>query len=398
MQVCHHVYLLLLLPLCLARIPLIIDTDMDFDVNDLGALCLANILQDLGEVSLLAVVHNTGYSKAIGAVSVINHYFDSDSTLLGAFKGSFAANATHGHYIQELVDHWPSPVQDYSQVEEAVPILRQALATAEDRSVVIASIGFLTNLASLMSSPGDQYSDLTGRQLVKEKVRRLAVMGGYYPDSKDGEDGSEFNFDCGKNYLGPPLECYGSARKAISSIPGDVEVIFSGFEIGDTVMSGGAMTWCHDSSNPCRQAFIDTLGPGENVQSWDMIVVLMAVRGEGEVGCRKDGQGGVNWVGEGGENQWMDGTDSNQTYLVLETDPGLVGERIDRLLCLNKRREIGQEEFVRNEDQEDIEEEKKDEDKKEKEEEVKDEKEGEDEKEEQDKKHKKEQENEEDIS
>ena len=32
-------------------------------------------LQDLGEVELLAVVHSTGYPTAIGAVSVINHYF-----------------------------------------------------------------------------------------------------------------------------------------------------------------------------------------------------------------------------------------------------------------------------------------------------------------------------------
>ena len=73
---------------------MILDTDMDFDVDDVGALCLVHSLQvaiyftlhfrsklddyslqDLGEVELLAVVHSTGYPTAIGAVSVINHYF-----------------------------------------------------------------------------------------------------------------------------------------------------------------------------------------------------------------------------------------------------------------------------------------------------------------------------------
>ena len=108
---------------------LILDTDMDFDVDDVGALCLAHSLQvkqfilsetsnfypllclisdagpwrtysitnecdfcalkDLGEAELVAVVHSTGYPTAIGAVSVINHFFGRDDILLGAFKGEF---------------------------------------------------------------------------------------------------------------------------------------------------------------------------------------------------------------------------------------------------------------------------------------------------------------------
>ena len=83
---------------------MILDTDMDFDVDDVGALCLAHSLQvhmnvlknmyvffmqDLGEAELLAVVHSTGYPTAIGAVSVINHFFGRDDILLGAFKGEF---------------------------------------------------------------------------------------------------------------------------------------------------------------------------------------------------------------------------------------------------------------------------------------------------------------------
>ena len=47
------------------------------------------LLQDLGEAELLAVVHSTGYPTAIGAVSVINHFFGRDDILLGAFKGEF---------------------------------------------------------------------------------------------------------------------------------------------------------------------------------------------------------------------------------------------------------------------------------------------------------------------
>ena len=46
-------------------------------------------MKDLGEAELVAVVHSTGYPTAIGAVSVINHFFGRDDILLGAFKGDF---------------------------------------------------------------------------------------------------------------------------------------------------------------------------------------------------------------------------------------------------------------------------------------------------------------------
>ena len=70
-------------------IPLIIDTDMGFDVDDVGSLCLANALMDLGEAKILAVVHDTAYYKGVGAVSVLNHYYGHDNITLGAYKGPF---------------------------------------------------------------------------------------------------------------------------------------------------------------------------------------------------------------------------------------------------------------------------------------------------------------------
>ena len=62
-----------------------------------------------------------------------------------------------------------------SQVEEAVPVLRRTLAGAEDHTVVVSSVGFLTNMAQLLTSPPDQYSDLTGAQLVSQKVGALGM-------------------------------------------------------------------------------------------------------------------------------------------------------------------------------------------------------------------------------
>ena len=53
--------------------PLIVDTDIGGgscrDVDDVGAVCMANALADNGEVELLAVVVNTRPVQGVGAVS-----------------------------------------------------------------------------------------------------------------------------------------------------------------------------------------------------------------------------------------------------------------------------------------------------------------------------------------
>ena len=59
-------------------VPLIFDTDMSIDVDDVGALCVAHALADAGEAELVAVVHNTGLPQGVGGVSVLNHYYGRD--------------------------------------------------------------------------------------------------------------------------------------------------------------------------------------------------------------------------------------------------------------------------------------------------------------------------------
>jgi len=326
-----HLTLLLqaMIGLGMATVPLIIDTDMDFDVDDVGALCVAHALQDLGEVDLLAVVHNAGYPTAIGAVSVINHFYNRDEVPLGAFKGEFG-RWVGSYYVDDLVENWPAPIHHYDQVDEPVPVLRQVLSTAEDHSVVISSVGFLTNLADLLSSQPDTISNLSGRELVRNKVKLVAIMGGVYPES---EEWSEFNFNCGQNYMGDPLECLGKSMDAVAMMPPEVKMVFSGAKVGADVQSGGALSDCAGDDNPCRQAYIDYVGYGNTRSSWDPLTTLYAVRGLEAVGCREEGLGGTNVVGEYGDNWWNYGQGSNQSYLVLEKEPWEIGAAIDELLC-----------------------------------------------------------------
>ena len=73
----------------------------------------------------------------------------------------------------------------------------------------------------------DQISDLTGRQLVEQKVSSVFIMGGVYPAT---DIFSEFNFNCGEFLLGDLAECEGSAKAAVENMPPSVKMVFSGFE------------------------------------------------------------------------------------------------------------------------------------------------------------------------
>ena len=66
---------------------LIIDTDAGFDVDDIGALAVANALQDNGECEIIAAAHTNGYNLAVSAVSSIMHFYNRDDVPLGAYKG-----------------------------------------------------------------------------------------------------------------------------------------------------------------------------------------------------------------------------------------------------------------------------------------------------------------------
>ena len=66
---------------------------------------------------------------------------------------------------------YPKYLKFNFSVKEAVVVLRRSLQAAEDHSIVVVSLGFLNNLADLLLSPPDNISQLTGYQLVQNKVQ-----------------------------------------------------------------------------------------------------------------------------------------------------------------------------------------------------------------------------------
>ena len=139
-----------------APVQLIIDTDLGFDVDDVGAIAVAHALADQGHVDLLAVVCNTGRDACIVGVDIINTYYGrANSTAIGSFKGRFGSYTDNGqdsHYVNDLKGRFPHTVTGRNSVSSALDVYRNALQNAADKSVTIASIGETTNLQDLLQN------------------------------------------------------------------------------------------------------------------------------------------------------------------------------------------------------------------------------------------------------
>lgn len=320
-----------------APVKLIIDTDIGGggckDVDDVAAVCIAHALVDNEEAELLAIVQDTSPPQCAGVISVLNHYYDHDEVAIGAYKGTDLLPSEPLDFVPHLVNHWPSPIKNASQVPDAVEVYRRALASSPDHSVVISSIGLLMNLAALLRSPPDAVSPLSGRALLATKVKLLAIMGGKYPSSGP-RPYCNFNLAPGEGPQSDRKAAAAAAGYVAANMPPQVQTIWVGIEVGIQVESGARLTSCAPASNPCRQAYIDYGGPDKDRFSWDPLTTLLAVRGVEAVGSAVcTGCDGVNAVdGDTGSNNWVGGAATNQSYIVL-LNATAAGDALDDLLC-----------------------------------------------------------------
>ncbi|KAL4964635.1 inosine-uridine preferring nucleoside hydrolase-domain-containing protein [Aspergillus stella-maris] len=301
---------------------LIIDTDLFSDVDDTAALLLACTHP---EVDLLGVNVNYPSTYSGLAASSILGYYGFSHLPIGLTRPF--TNATffdhyayqHGEYASKLAYHWREYAAlswiDVSSTSDPVDLYRRLLSHEEDRTVTIASIGFLDNLSGLLSSAPDLYSSLPGRELVEEKVSELVIMGGQYPS------GQEFNF-AGHNAT--------AAAHVVNAWPG--RITFSGFEMGQDVYSGADLMVNGPENDPINAAYRWYNGYNIPRESWDPLTVLYAINGLGDIFAFGN-EGGHNYVYPNGTNVWQpeDKLEGSHSYLKLKVGTSVAGALLDKL-------------------------------------------------------------------
>lgn len=251
-------------------VKLIFDTDIGNDIDDALALAMCHTLADRGEAELLAVTVNKDNPWAAVYVDVVNHFYGRPGVPVGTVRKGKTPD--DGHYVRKVAERkvngdfaYPRELQSGADAPEAVALLRKTLAAQPDGSVVIISVGFMTNLARLLDSKADAASPLDGESLVKQKVRLYVMMAGAF----DPSAGEEYNV----------VMDVESARKVYQQWP--TAIVATGFEIGKEILYPAdsiEKDFSYMADHPVAEAYRVFGKMPYDRPTWDLTAVLYAVR------------------------------------------------------------------------------------------------------------------------
>ncbi len=251
-------------------VPVIFDTDVGNDIDDVLAMQMLFNYEDSGKIDLLGITISKSNPYAIQYIDGYCRLHGRPDIPLGfAYNG---ANPEDGGYNRQVLDtvidgrHILEPVRSIADsLPEGFRLLRRLLASVPDSSVVLIATGPETNIARLLESGPDEFSPLDGRSLAARKVKLLSVMGGLY--------GDEFDFPEWNIVQDLP-----AAQTVFSEWPG--EMIASGWELGNRLLYPNQSIlndFANGDSDPLCVAYKVYAEMPYDRQTWDLTSVLQAI-------------------------------------------------------------------------------------------------------------------------
>ena len=298
--------------------PVILDTDMNEDVDDAGALAVLHALADRGLAEIPGMTYCTSARWGVPAVRAINRWYGRSDIPVGAFgRPGFLDEYADLSYIRFLAEAY-GPAQAEAapgQDPEAVGLLRRLLAARGRADVLLVGIGPLPNLAALLDSGPDEACPLPGPDLVRRSVRRLVLMCGRIPE------GIEYNL----------RQDPGAARRVLSGWPTPV-VICDG-ELGGSIQAGARFCREAPRGNPVRTAYL-LHAVGLDWACFDQAAVLAAVTGTRYFRLSTPGRLEVDKEGCG---RWTADPSGNHRYLEARFSAADLSRLIEDLMLAPPR-------------------------------------------------------------
>lgn len=293
-------------------VKLILETDMSGDCDDAGALGLLHALADRGECRLLAVMTNRKdlANASAAAADAINTYYGRPDIPIGVGRQKPTTLQRTSSFTAALRDEFPNSIGPDDRAPDALQVYRRVLKAQADDSVTICSVGALSNLGELCRREPD---------LVRAKVRRLVVMGGEYPTSKEARTNIATHI--------------GAARIVAAQWPG--EIVWHGFEVGNVLITGAKLKQS-PAANPVRRAYelrpyAGRLAIDGGQPSYDQAAALFAVRGA-EPKFWKVVESGRVTIDERGFTDWKASPGGNHGYVKLAGAPEPLAAEIEGLM------------------------------------------------------------------
>lgn len=291
-------------------VKLILDTDIGNDIDDALALAMIHDLEDRGEAELLAVTVCKDNPWAAVYVDVVDHFYGRPDVPIGVVhNGKTPDDGPFVHSVSERKENgkfiYPRKLKSGSDAPEAVGLLRRTLAAQPDGSVVIVSIGFMTNLARLLASGPDSASPLSGSELVKRKVRLYSMMAGAFgPNS-----GPEYNVVVDAD----------AAREVFDHWP--TPLVVSGYEVGLAITypaSSIEKDYGYVKNHPIAEAYRAYVQMPCDRPCWDLTAVMYAVRPDsGYFGLS---QPGAITLDSGNVTRFAEDSAGKRRYLTVTPD------------------------------------------------------------------------------
>ncbi len=292
---------------------IIFDTDMESDVDDVGALAMLHGLAEAEDAEILATMVCSLNPWSVPTVDVVNTFCGRPDIPIGAVK-TFGVYR-NSKYAKTISEEYPQDIGLGEKAPNATSLYREILSKQEDHSVVIVTVGYLTNLSYLLNSGPDDHSPLNGMELVRQKVRHLVCMGGRYPYLQDPGKWGNFKPD--------PAAIVHVARDWPTKI-----IFTGGGDFADMIMTGSKTFDYPAFSNPISRAYTIFL------ESWnrnfhhsaDLIAVYVAVRGHEEFFQYESK--GYNHIFDDGTLMWRLQPDDPRHHLIDNLKDGVTPEQV----------------------------------------------------------------------
>lgn len=331
-------------PAAPAKITLIYDGDIGPDPCDFTTLSMLHEYHRHGKIELVGVVGETPDPYLASTFSIYNQLYQND-VLIGAYNPKAKGIELSGAVIR--IRTYQKAVSDFCYADQnktifkkfsnsatltadkvLVPVeaYRKLLSEADDDSITIYAAGQLFNFPSLLKSPGDKYSKLSGEQLVRRKVKELVFMGGNFPDSKKSNQhkptGAEWNWWAlgNRNTTKVTMDTLTKMGKSLT---------FIGYEQGIKVRVGQKLTEKLGRKHPTTESYYlyrhTAPNPADSDKkarqlvrdnpAFDDLGLFYAV--EGGVGKYFRRVRGQVRVDEVGANTWIPDQNGNHAYITI---------------------------------------------------------------------------------
>ena len=311
--------------------PMILDTDFGSSTDDLFALMMLYHYMEEGLVDLKGVVVDREGVKNAELVDVFNTYYGHPDIPIALERNGVKNPRCFIPYngVCDLKDQQGNPLfkrsQDLSNCPEGYKLYRQLLSKAEDKSIVIVAIGFVTTLAELFESGADEYSQLSGVDLFGQKVKSVYIQSGRF---ESGDSLSGYNMRAA------------SKQSAIfyDKLPKNVDLIMSPSNIGDMMNylpQDVLVDLSATEQNPIKAVYTNyTCDTGQRM--WDTNCLVNAVLGD--EAYHMSPRGWVKFVDKGEESLMLFTPDpaGNARYQL----PGDTYFAEDKLMDIRKHNRI----------------------------------------------------------